>query len=330
MHLVVNVEIIFPAITRETESRKEIKIRSVNSFSVNSSWRNLTDTAEVVIAKKLYVEQKKKLFDLLKTGDTIIIRGGYGGQYNEEFRGFITYIEDDMPVRLICEDTMYRLKRVPVKLSKSNITLKQLLTEIVPKEYTIDAMDIGLGKVFFDKVTVAQVLNLLKDNFGIYSYFIGDTLVSGKIYSDNPQKDKVKYVLEGPGKNTIKNDLKHRKAEDRKLKIVMRHLKSDGSVTEVEIGDKEGQVNQLYCGESDKIKMRALAKKELDRLKFDGYEGGVTTFAIPFAKHGFTTVLVDKLNEQKSGSYYIDEVTTTLNDMGAYHRVIKLGPKAAQ
>jgi len=45
-----------------------------------------------------------------------------------------------------------------------------------------------------------------KDDYGIYSYFVGDTLISGKIYLDNPHTDVVKYEFT---QNVISNDLKY-------------------------------------------------------------------------------------------------------------------------
>ena len=65
-------------------------------------------------------------------------------------------------------------------------------------------------------------------------------------------------------------------------------------------------------------------------MKIDGYSGSLTSFAIPFVRQGFTASIINNEYPERAGDYYVDTVTTTLNDMGAYHRVAKLGSKAAK
>jgi hypothetical protein len=279
----------------------------------------------------LFFEDKGKVSELIKAGDPIKLRGGYNGEYFDEFTGFVSEILDDMPVVLKCEDNMYLLKRTPVNKSYSSVKLETLLKDIVPPEFKIDAMDIDLGSLFLSKTTVSQVLQMLKDDYGLYSYFNGDTLVSGKIFTDNPNTEVVKYCMDGARKNIITNDLKYRKKEDIKIKVTMTSYLNDGTKQSVTVGDAEGQEQKLVCSNvSSENAIKALAQKELDRLKIDGYSGGITTFGIPFVKHGYTATIENNEFKERSGDYYVDSVTTTLNDMGAYRRVSKLGAKAAK
>ncbi len=327
MHYAINTEVLFPA----NDRRAEVKFKTVSSFRIESGWKNLTDTAEVVLAKKLFFDDAAKVFELIKTGDAIVIRGGYNATFFDEFTGFVSAILDDMPVVLKCEDNMYKLKRTPVEYSKNNITLETLLKAIVPSQFKINAMDVNIGKVFFSKTTVAQVLTTLKDDLGIYSYFVGDTLVSGKIYSDNPSTEVVKYQLEGTGKNVIKNDLKYYNKDDNPVQVEMVSYLNDGRKISVTVGDKAGAHDKLICSNvTNKDDIKKLAEKELARLRFDGYKGGLTGFCIPYVRHGYTATLSDSINANKGGDYYVDEVITSLNDMGAYRRVVKIGPKAAE
>lgn len=327
-YLAVNTEVIFP----QTKSgRMAFKFKTVNSFKVESSWKVLSDTAEIVIAKKLFFEDKGKVFELIKAGDPIKLRGGYNGEYNDEFTGFVAEILDDMPVVLKCEDNMYVLKRTSVNKSYSSVKLETLLKDIVPSEFKIDAMDIDLGSVFMSKTTVSQVLQMLKDEYGLYSYFNGDTLVSGKIYTDNPNTQIVKYAMDGPRKNIISNNLKYHTKDMIKIKVTMTAHNANGKKIAVTVGDKEGQEQKLVCTNvEDKSALETLAKKELDRLKYDGFQGGIVSFAIPYVKHGYTATIENNEFKERSGDYYIDSITTTLNDRGAYHRVVKIGPKAVK
>jgi phage protein D len=198
---------------------------------------------------------------------------------------------------------------------------------IVPSQFKINAADMELGTVFFKDFTVAQALQLLKDEQGIYSYFVGDTLVSGKIYQDNPETEKVKFVF---GKNIIQNDLKYRRKDDMRLKVTMTSFLAKGKKLKVTVGDADGQDQKLVCTNvSTEVELKKRAQKELDRLKIDGLSGTLTSFGIPLVKHGYTAEIVNYENPDLNGFYYIDAVTTSVNNSGAYRRVSKLGPRAA-
>lgn len=323
MYLAVNIEVSFP----ENRGRAAKVLKSASSFKVDSSWQNLTDTAEIVLAKALYFEQEKRVFELLKAGDPVIIKGGYNGEYQEEFKGFISEVLDDLPVMIKCEDNMYVLKRTKCHCSYKSVKLEKLLKDIVPSNFKIDAADMEIGSVLFKDFTVSQALQELKDKMGIYSYFVGDTLVSGKIYQDNPETEKVKFVF---GLNIIQNDLKYRRKDDIRLKVTMTSFQSDGKKLKVTVGDDDGQEQKLVCTNvQSKSDLEKRAQLELDRLKVDGLSGTLTGYGIPFVRHGYTAEIVNYENEDRTGNYYVDGTVVTCNTSGAYRRVSKLGPKAA-
>ena len=91
--------------------------------------------------------------------------------------------------------------------------------------------------------TVAQVLQELKDHQGIYSYFVDNTLVCGKIYADNPHKQVVEYDF--GKKNFVEDDLKYRSKEDYPLKVTLKSHLDNGKVITVTVGDSEGQEQNL-------------------------------------------------------------------------------------
>jgi len=326
MYLATNVRIIFPA----SRDRGAFLFNTCSSFKCQSSFKSLTDTAEVVIAKTLYLEERGRVFELLKAGDPIQIESGYNMGYNREFTGFISEILDDMPVLIKCEDAMYKMKRIAVNKSYGSVTLANLLRAIVPAEYSIDAMDVNLGSIFYKEHTVASVLQDLKDSHGIYSYFVDNTLVSGKIYTDNPQTQTVKYYFDGTKRNIKSNNLKYRRKEDIRLKVTMTSHLSNGKKIKATVGDDDGQEQRLVCSNvTDQAQIKVLAEKELARLKMDGYQGELITFGIPYVRHGYTADLENLRNPDRSGNYYVDGVTTEFRDTGAIERRVKLGPKAA-
>jgi hypothetical protein len=324
MYLATSVHITFPA----TRDREEMKFISCNSFRVESSWQTLTDTCEFIISQKLFFKQETRIFEKIKTGDPFYLEAGYNGNYEKEFTGYVSEILDDLPVVFKGEDNMYKLKRTRVNKSYKSVKLSKLLRDIVPSQFNVDTADIQLGDFLFKNYTVAQVLTELKDNYGIYSYFVDNTLYSGRIYQDNPRTEVVRYDF--GKKNFIENDLKYRHKNDFQLKVTMRSHLKNGKVLKETVGDPEGQEQKLVCSNiTDRDQIKKLAQKELERLQYDGYRGTITGFGIPMVRHGYTVIITNPNNPNKNGNFYVDSVTTTFNDKGAIRRVCKLGKKAA-
>lgn len=322
MYLAVNIEVVFP----ESRGRSAKVLKSASSFEIESSWSNLSDTGKVVMAKAIYFEQDKRVFELLKSGDPVIIKGGYNGEYFDEFKGFITEVLDDLPIMIKVEDNMFVLKRTKCHCSYSSVKLEKLLKDILPPQFKVDAADMEIGSVLFKDYTVAQALQDLKDKMGIYSYFVGDTLVSGKIYQDNPETEKVKYVF---GSNIVTNDLKYRNKDDIRIKVTMTSFLSSGKKKRATVGEDDGQEVKLVCTNvSSESELKARAQKEYDRLKIDGYSGNIISYGVPFVRHGYTAEIVNYENPDKDGNYYVDSVTTSVNTSGAYRRNVKIGPRA--
>lgn len=101
----------------------------VNDCEINSTWKNLTMTAKLIIPRNIYVKTDQGLVNwidqssyvpiegndtppILLRGDRISISLGYFGyQMNEEFNGYISTINPKKPMELECEDNMWLLKQ---------------------------------------------------------------------------------------------------------------------------------------------------------------------------------------------------------------------------
>ena len=79
MMLLMCANIILPS----NERRKQLSFSAVKSVKISSSWKTLTDTAEIEIPHKLYFKNKT-IKDLIKKKDEIIIQLGYNGNLKEE------------------------------------------------------------------------------------------------------------------------------------------------------------------------------------------------------------------------------------------------------
>ncbi len=301
----------------------DIYFNRITSAKIESSWNMLTDTAEVILPRALYFGNKI-LKDKIKVGDNIFIALGYNGVFNLEFSGYVTKIITDAPVVVKCEDAMWKLKQIPVNKIFKNIKLKDLLIDIMPDYLQIDSADIQLGNIIADNTTVAQVLQMLKDDYSIYSYFNRQTLVSGKVFTDN--KESVVYGFE---KNIISHNLKYVSSEDAKIKVTAECIKSNGTKITETVGDSDGVESKLiYSGIENVADLKKLAQADLDRMKIDGYEGDITSFGVPFVQHGYTALLESKQYPERAGNYYIDAVSTEFSING-FRRTVKIGKKAS-
>jgi hypothetical protein len=314
-----------------TETRKELVLRNVNAVHIESSWKRLTDSAEITLPRKaIYLEQGKtkvnfyKVKELFKRGDAVTIELGYNGNYVTEFTGYITHVSADIPIKIKLEDEMYQLKKLPVNISLQTSSLSNLLKKIIPG-YEVDALEVELGALRFAKTTVAKVLEYLQDEYSLFSYMDGKKLVCGKIYADDSEAETVDLHLE---KNVVNNDLNYKDKEDVLIRINAVSTLKNGDKIEVTVGDETGEERQLsYYGIEIEAELTKLANEDLKKYKVDGFTGSVKAFGIPFFKHGMKVNLTSDLYPDRNGLYYVEETIVDFNDTPSYRRKGQLGDK---
>lgn len=312
--------IIFPAV----RGRGELNVYRVNSVKIESSWKMLTDTAEIVLPRRVRDFREAGRFDaLFQAGDPVEIRLGYNGNLYTEFTGYIAVAAMGTPIVLKCEDEMYRLKRRTVSISLPGCDLKTLLKKIAPS-YEMDCYEgIGLGSVRYTNVTAAQVLEDVQKNTGQYCYFDGKVLRCGKVYADQADAKPVRVELE---RNVVSEDLKNAGGADAKIEVKATSILKGGKKLEVKVGDPGGVVKQLsYVGITVKSDLEKKAKSDLERLKKRRFEGKVKLFGIPRAVHGQCLELTSIVWPEMDGMYCIDKVTKEFSDRATYRQVLELG-----
>ncbi|MCZ2140820.1 MAG: late control protein, partial [Bacteroidia bacterium] len=75
---------------------------------------------------------------------------------------------------------------------------------------------------------------------------------------------------------------------------------------------------------SDENKLREMAKEELKKLKYDGFDGDIKTFLIPYAEPAMAADIMDSEHLNRSGKYFIKKVVTTFGRSGA-RRTVTIG-----
>lgn len=306
---------------------RNIKLFSVNSVHIESSWKMLTDTAEIILPRKLADFDKKKIEELFVEGDRVVIELGYNGEYYTEFVGYINKVAKSIPLRILCEDEMYKLKRTNISFSGKNVKLGDLLAKVAPG-YTLDTYgDTVIGKVRYSNVTAAQVLEDVQKKLGFYSYFTSDKVLHvGKVYGDQSGVKPVTIYLE---RNAVADELEYEKRDNDKIRVKAISITKGGKKIEVSVGDGGGSMKQLsYPGIVSKIELEKLARKDYERLKKERMSGNITLFGIPRVEHGMIVDFISELYADRAGRYYIDKVTKDFKDDATYRQVLEMGERA--
>lgn len=315
--------IIFPA----TERRQEVTLRFVTSVEIQSSWKMMTDTADIVLPRKIKVFQGGSLTDFFHAGDAVRIELGYNGAYVNEFEGYIQRVGRGVPVTIHCEDEMYRLKNKTVSYSKRNVTLAQLLKDLCGDYKVVTSFgDTELGAVRYSNMTVSAILDDIRKKTGLYSYFQGKTLYCGNVYSDKVQLPEVRICLE---KNAVSQDLQQTGGD---YEITATAILKGGKKLEAKAGTKGAEtVNLNYNDKNESVTVEVLkkfAERYYESLKKQKYKGGVELFGVPVVQHGMVMDLSSDITPEMNGKYFIEKVTKTFQDNATYRQKIDLGGRA--
>ncbi|MBC3540429.1 hypothetical protein ACFSC6_11110 [Rufibacter sediminis] len=153
-------------------------------------------------------------------GDEIEVCYGYNFNNTLEFQGFITEVEPNSPLRLICQDRSWKLKKNRLMFSKPGpVHLKDILpmliegtgVEIHPQTYE---QSITFGGLSVPGRTTAQLLEEWRE-MGLISFMKEGKLVIGRsyfsssagVYSSSLTKGYIPPVL-ATNDNVIEDDLR--------------------------------------------------------------------------------------------------------------------------
>lgn len=310
-------EIVFPA----HKGRQGFKIRRFSEAKIESSWQSLTDTAEVILPRKVKDLNRMKVSEWFREGDPVEIYLGYNGNLELEFCGYISRVPIGIPLVINFEDEMYKLKRTTVSVSLENATLKQLLSAIAPG-YTVVCDETKLlGSVRFSNMASSAILDELKKT-GIHSWFEGKALHAVNVSKGDIAP--VEILLESTAGESLKQ-----KAIEETL-VVISLLRKIGKKLKVEYGERGAgkRITRELSGINlSEAEMLAEAKKIYNESKCPGLDGDVTLFGEPRVIHGMRMKLKSVIYPEKDGMYYIDSVTKTFTEQG-YRQQCKLGDKA--
>lgn len=296
----------------------------LDKVEIHRSVELLADTATITLPASEY-NRALDVESRLHRGDAVRISIGYMETgLCEEFTGWLQRIgTDNGDITLECEDDLFKF-RVPLKDEElKNVSLETLLGKVIKgigKDYRLDCSYTWKYEKFVIRTATGyDVLKKVQEECGADIYIQGNTL------HVHPPAAKVgKDVYYDFSMNVESCDLTYRHAEDRKVRVVVKALLPDGKVKEYEVGATGGDRVEIRSASSDEESMKQRGEAEVRRLSFEGYDGNITTWLIPYVEPGYAAELHDADYDYKDGRYYVRAVTTEFSRDGG-KRDVELG-----
>lgn len=304
---------------------------SIHNVKITKSVNDLADSCVIQLPSRFKVKQNGEAIyteKAIKVGDAVKVMLGYEGVYSGvEFQGFVKKVKPTIPIEVECEDMMYLLRRKNINKAWEKTTLKEVLTEVVKDTLVTLAdniPDMTLEKWIVRNANGTQVLEKLKEEF-LLSIFIND---ENKLYAGLSQLTNIgQIVTYDLNYNIIRNDLEYRTKDERKVKVRYIYIDPKNKKKEVEEGDPEGELRTFHTSVvSDEKKLREMARAEIEKLKYNGFDGSITGFLVPFVTRGMQARVVDNELKEIDEKYFVQKVETTFGTSGA-RRKVELGAR---
>ncbi len=309
----------------------DYKFEAINEVEITRNIDEISGSAVIKMPSKFFVKQNGALRyteEAIAAGDPVKITIGYKDKLvKQEFVGFVDSIKTGNIIQINCTDGLRPLKRKDFKCNEQKTTLIKILKKIV--EGTGIKLATKLPEVKLEKFTrkegnAMQALQSLKEQTGL-SIFLND---EGKLHCGLQQLFNIgEYAAYDLNYNIVKNDLQIRTKSDKKIKIVYTAKTKDNQKISVEAGDKDGElqeITQQMVLDVDTLKQ--MANNHLSKLQYDGYEGDLTSFLIPYAAPAMGAKIIDDKRPHRNGVYLIKKVITTFGTNGA-RRKVSIGNK---
>ena len=306
----------------------EYRVNTLKSVSVKKSVEQLSDTAIITLPGTL-LNHPLEVNDKIKTGDPVRIELGYDGDMNEEFTGYVKRIKtDDTEITIECEDELYlwdvsvKDDSYPRRPNTNPVALKTILQDLakqVDGKYSIECdYEFSYSKFTIQAATALDVLRKIQDETKANIYFEGTTLHIHPLYGNGSWSGKtVKYDF---AVNVISANLQYKKASDQKLKVEVSCRGTDGQTISKTYGEGS-KVIKRTVNTTNPSALDAAARNEYNLWCYDGYEGDLTGWLIPFCQPTDKVEISDKSKQYKNGTYYLIATDVTFSESGGRRKV---------
>lgn len=273
------------------------------------------------------VTQATDTAKLFKEGDKAVVKLGYNGILNTEFEGFICRVNLSTPIELEFEGYSYQLRNKTLSGVLVSTTLKKILQTIIAGTDIVLASnipDFRIDKIVLNGKNGCDVLESIKGTSKqLIKFYFDKNVLHANLQFVEP-KYAVKFRL---GYNVIKdNNLKLREAKNQTVKVNWVGQGRSGTKVNVSTGSGGNVKTRVTHMVSDKKSLQQLADAEHKSLSYDGYEGKITAFGVPFIEPGCKVVLEDVRYKERSGNYIASDIKVKYARNG-FRRTIGIGHK---
>lgn len=334
--------------TRKSDGTS-LEFNFCNMFETDESYEHLTDTARIVIPRKLKfdgVDIFAGTNPLFKRGDKVLIEAGYHPKKRTIYQGYISKIKANIPIEIECEDEMFLLKQYTVtypskystittgkngrhlkrpKVISANVSLQELMDFCIADDIDFDIIDdIKLGQFRVVNATPAMVLDKLRTEYGLYSYFKDGRLKIG--FANNASDTKeASFVMEEVVINS--DELEYQIEDEIKIKVKAISMMPDNSKIEVEVGDSDGEQKTIHKYNLNEADLKKVANAWLADFKYTGFVGELETFGEPYLRHGDRAKITSRKLPERDGTYLIRVVKRKFSVGGGWRQSFTLGAK---
>ena len=321
----------------------EYQLGFLDNVTIHESVDLLADTCEIMLPatienKAIKVNHVDEIEGKIKRGDVVKVWLGYDQKNIEatdvpEFEGYIERIStDDGSIILHCEDNMFLMRKVVAdkqfKSTDTKTIVQYLLSSVYPTMKINCSLNVVYNKFIISRATAFDVLKKIQEETraNIYIKKQGADLV---LNIHPPYIENHGYAQYSFQANIEKSDLEYKSSRDRRIEIEVENTGKDGKTIKVTSGTTGGDRVTIKGYGLSSAGMKVLADAEYRRRVYDGYEGSITGWLIPFVKPGYSAYIHDEDYDFKNGWYYVVSVTTSADGRRGGVRKIQLGIKTA-
>ena len=297
----------------------------INNIRIEKSWDKQTQTATILLPRNLKYNDKN-IYEgqnpLLRRGDKVEIFGGYYPNLTPLFSGYISKIGNNVPVEILCEDEMFLLKQsIAPNISYESVNLRTLIGKILENtNIAYEALDAQIGAIRTQKASVGLILQKLRTDYGLFSYFKNGKLRVGLAYYQSESNTET-ILFERQMIDT--GNLRYLKKDDVKVKLEGVIIKSDNSREEYNYGDPTGELRTIFQYGGTKAELDLKANLFLEQMNYTGYYGSFLTFIEPKIEPGDFVQLDSYIYPERKGKYVVKSVTSEIG-MGGGRQNIEL------
>lgn len=337
LNLICHIEI------QDKDTQKSVSFDYVNKIEVKTSTRNLTDTATIIIPRKV-AWKEKPITDFIKRNDRINIQAGYA-EYGIQtlFQGVITEAKNSIPLEITCANEMQLFKTITVP---AEVIAKFDFKQYVEKYGKIQVeQPAGLS---FGSMTIAETMTLAEAIDRIQQVFpyLKCWFQDGKMYVITAVKEKavLKPVMLETGRNIINDSLQYTRSEDIKIGIKAVSILNNNSKLEAYAPAKafkpakSGKTiasgynqRQFYApGCKTQAELQAFADKTAATFSEDKLTGDITLFGVPFVRKSDNIIIRDSERKEIDGKRYSVEAVDYTFGTGGFRQKITLGGRLSE